>query len=98
IPLRTIIPVSAKVPIKQMVRIQGELTVPVNQMVTIPLSKTISTPVLQPFTASVTTTNDLQTSFKSALKANATFSEPLRVVQMDSLRIEPDKIKISWKK
>ena len=48
-------------------------------------------------TASVKTTNDLQTSFKSSLKANASFSEPLRVIQMDSLRIEPSKIKFSVK-
>ena len=98
IPLRTTIPVVAKVPIKQLVKIQGELMVPVDQTVSIPLKKVISTPVLEPFTASVKTTNDLETSFKSALKANATFSQPLRVVQMDSLRIEPSKIKFSIKK
>ena len=98
IPLRTTIPVEAKVPIKQMVKIQGELIVPVDQKIQIPLSKVISTPVLEPFTASVKTTNDLETSFKSALKASATFSQPLRVVKMDSLRIEPSKIKFSIKK
>lgn len=97
IPLRTIIPVEAKVPIKQMVKIQGELMVPVDQKVSIPLSKIISTPVLQPFTATVKTTNDLETSFKSSLKANATFSQPLRVEKMDSLRIEPDKIQFKIK-
>ena len=98
IPSRTIIPVEAKVPIKQLVKIQGELMVPVDQVITIPLSKVISTPVLEPFTASVKTTNDLETSFKSALKASATFSQPLRVVKMDSLRIEPSKIKFNIKK
>ena len=77
-----------------MVRIQGELEVPVEQNVSIPLSKVISAPVLAPFTATVKTTNDLETGFKSKLKAEATFSKPLRVVQMDSLRIEPSKIKI----
>jgi hypothetical protein len=94
IPLKTTIPVVAKVPIKQLVKIQGELMVPVNQTVSIKLNKNISAPVLEPFTATVKTTNDLQTSFKSLLHTNATFSQPLRVVEMDSLRIEPSKVKI----
>ncbi len=98
IPLKTIIPVVAKVPVRQKVKIQGELTVPVNQNITIPLSKVISTPVLQPFTASVTTLNDIETAFKSNLKANAYFSQPLRVVKMDSLTIDPTKIRIILKK
>lgn len=97
IPLKTIIPVVAHVPIKQKVKIQGELMVPVDQRISIPLSKVISTPVLEPFTADVKTTNDIITSFKSSLKATAGFSAPLRVVQMDSLRIEPSKVKFSFK-
>ena len=98
IPLKTIIPVVAKVPVRQKVKIQGELTVPIDQMINIPLKKVISTPVLEPFTATVTTTNELKAAFKSNLKANAYFSQPLRVVKMDSLRIDPSKIQILFKK
>ena len=97
IPLKTIIPVVAKVPVRQKVKIQGELTVPINQMIKIPLSKEISTPVLEPFTATVTTLNELETAFKSNLKANAYFSQPLRVIKMDSLQIDPTKIQIIMK-
>lgn len=93
IPLKTTIPVEAKVPVKQLVKIQGELNVPVNQTVTISLAKIISAPVTEPFTATVKATNDLEASFKSKLRTDATFSKPLRVVQMDSLRIEPSKVK-----
>src|SRR5690554_2441066 len=97
IPLRTTIPVSAKVPIKQLVKIQGELLVPVEQDITIALNKIISTPVMQPFTADVTTLNELSTKFNSGLSINATFNKPLRVEKMDSLRIEPSKVKFKVK-
>ncbi len=99
IPLKTIIPVAAQVPIKQKVHISGELTVPVDQMVSIPLKKVIHAPVTKPFTANVKTLNDnIQTSFNSNLSATATFTQPLRVDKMDSLRIDPSDIKISFKK
>lgn len=98
IPLKTTIPVVAKVPVKQKVKIQGELLVPVNQMISIPLSKVISTPVLEPFTAQVTTTNDIETAFKSSLRAGAIFNGPLRVEKMDSLIIDPKNIKIQIRK
>lgn len=97
IPLKTIIPVVAKVPVRQKVKIQGELLVPVNQHVVIPLSKVISAPVLESFTAHVKTTNDLETVFKSTLKTQAVFNEPLRVEKMDSLRIDPSKIQFQIK-
>lgn len=97
IPLKTTIPVSAQVPIKQLVKIDGELLVPVNQDVSISLVKVISTPVMESFTAEVKTLNKLETEFKSTLKTNATFSEPLQVEKMDSLRIEPSKVKFQIK-
>ncbi|MCO5229964.1 MAG: hypothetical protein M9958_02285 [Chitinophagales bacterium] len=97
IPLKTTIPVQVKIPVKQKVKIEGELMVPVNQNVEIPLQKVISTPVLEPFTANVTTKNDVVTNFKSNLKANASFNKPLRVEKMDSLQIDPSKIQIHFK-
>ena len=97
IPLRTTIPVSAKVPIKQLVKIEGELLVPVDQEISISLNKIISAPVMQPFTADVNTLNELATQFNSNLQINATFSQPLKVEKMDSLRIDPSKVKFKLK-
>ena len=99
IPLKTTIPVKADVPIKQMVHIQGELQVPVSQNVQIPLKKLIHPPVMKSFHANVKTENEnINTSFNSNLNAKASFKEPLRVIKMDSLMIDPSKITFSFKK
>ncbi len=93
----TIIPVSAQVPIKQMVNIKGELEVPVDQRVVIPLQKVINAPVLEKFDAVVEVKNAIPVGFESDLKATASFSDPLKVV-MDELKIDPKNVTISSKK
>ncbi|MCB0514116.1 MAG: hypothetical protein KDC60_06795, partial [Bacteroidetes bacterium] len=91
--------VVAQVPVKQKVKIQGELEVPVNQQVSIPLKKLITAPVTQSFTADVQTlNNNIQTAFNSGLKTTAKFDKPLRVSGMDSLIIDPSKIEFQIKK
>jgi len=93
VPLKTIIPVKAQVPIRQWVRVSGEITVPVNQTVSIPLSKVVTTPVLENFRAEVVTQKPVRTGFESGLNATSSFSKPLTVT-MEQLELDPSSIKI----
>lgn len=93
VPLRTTIPVKAMVPIKQAVRVSGELLVPVSQTVSIPLSKSVTAPVLDKFRAEVEAENVLQTGFESGLQARSSFSKPLTVT-MEELTIDPSSVRI----
>jgi hypothetical protein len=89
IPLTTTIKLKQQVPIKQTLFIEGDINVPVNQTVLLPVKKIIHAPVLKNFKADVVTENkNINTSFNTGLSTTASFSEPMEV-KMEPLKILP---------